>query len=88
MDVKYVHKVLLITWIRLFREPICLFNVCFRVYRKNKKKLVICTKRRILEVFSNSENDRKSTVIFNVKITPVIISMWITETVRRFQKLF
>jgi uncharacterized Fe-S cluster protein YjdI len=42
----------------------------------------------ILEVLAHFDNCMESQPrLFNVKITPVISSMWITDTVRRFQKI-
>ena len=52
VDVKYVHKASLITWIRLFWKIYCLFNMCFRVNRENTKKLINRHKRCILEVLT------------------------------------
>ena len=51
LSVFYVSNLPLITWIRPFREPFCVFNVCFHVNRENMQKMLICTKRCTLEVF-------------------------------------
>ena len=58
-------NLLLITWIKWIRKLICVFNVCFSVNRENTKKMLICTKRCILEVLARIRKlDWKSTVTF------------------------
>ena len=86
-SVFYVTNLLLITWIKWIRKPICLFNVCFYVNRKNMLKMFICTKKYILEVLAHFDNYMESQPrLFIITITRVVSSMWITDTVRRFRK--
>ena len=65
VDVKYVHKASLITWIRLFQKLFVIFNVCFSVYRENTNRLINPHVKGVFwRFFAHSENE-KSTVTFH-----------------------
>jgi hypothetical protein len=87
-SVFYVTNLLLITWIKWIRKLICMFNVCFSVYRENTKKMLICTERCILGVFAHFENSGSQPWFSVVKITPVIFSKWISKLYEDFENRF
>ena len=64
VNVKYVHKVPLITGFCYSESLFCLFNVCFRVNRENIRKMSICTSQVNFGDFQC--NSEKSTVTFQM----------------------